>query len=85
MSLLSVLRGGEEVQESQRKDTMRRETQKRGKYRPRLSQKKSKLVNFKLTPEQYDSLNRVAKVLTGGNKSSLLRRWIIGAEKSLNA
>jgi hypothetical protein len=48
-----------------------------------LSQKKYKMVNFKLTEEQYRALQEIADLQADGNMSSLLRRWIIGAKKML--
>lgn len=50
-----------------------------------LKQKKTRMVNFKLTEDQYAALQKIADVHADGNMSSLLRRWIIGAEKQLPA
>lgn len=48
-----------------------------------LKQKKTRMVNFKLTDDQYEALQKIADVHADGNMSSLLRRWIVGAEKQL--
>jgi len=52
-----------------------------------LDQKKTRIVNFKLTEDQYLTLQRVAAAdaHSEGNVSSLLRRWILGAQKALDA
>lgn len=48
-----------------------------------LKRAKTKIVNFKLTEEQYEVLQRIADARADGNMSSLIRRWIRGAELQL--
>jgi len=48
-----------------------------------LKQKKCKMVNFKMTMDQYEALQKIADIHADGNMSSLLRRWIMGAQKDI--
>jgi hypothetical protein len=44
---------------------------------------KTRMVNFKVTEDQFTILQRAAEVYAYGNMSLLLRKWILGAKAEM--